>query len=120
MNHETDQDDLALGGAIAQILRQSEAIDSDTAARLSAARQQALMLAGKPALARRLLVPASAFAVMALVAIILRPQSQATPSSAVANAHGVEALDLLTDEASPAFYRDLEFYQWLEKEQPHA
>ena len=118
MSHEIDQDDLALGRAAAQTLRQSETVDRQTAARLAAARQRALLVAGKPSLPHRLLVPASAFAVMALAAVLLHPQQQATPVPAAA--HHVDALDLLTDDVSPAFYRDLEFYQWLEKEQPHA
>jgi hypothetical protein len=120
MSHENDQDDLALGRAVAQALRQSEAVDGHTAARLAAARQRALLAAGKPALAHRMLVPAGAFAAMALAAVVLRPHQQTAQSPLVASSQGVEALDLLTDDASPAFYRDLEFYQWLEKEQPHA
>ena len=119
MNLGNDQDDLALGRAAAQALRQSETVDSHTAARLAAARQHALRVAGKPALARRVLVPASAFAAMALAAVVLRPQ-QPAQTPVAANTQGMETLDLLTDDASPAFYRDLEFYQWLEKEQPHA
>lgn len=122
MSHEDNQDDLALARAAAKALRQSEAVDSHTAGQLRAARQRALAVAGKPATTRRLLVPAGAFAVMALAAVVtLRPQQQAASMpSPMADAHGVEALDLLTDDMSPVFYRDLEFYQWLEKEQPHA
>ncbi len=120
MSQEDHPDDLALARAAAKTLRQSEAVDSDTAQRLAAARQHALSVAAKPAMARRLLVPAGAFAAIALAVMVLRPQPQTIAAPAIANAQGVDTLDLLTDDMSPAFYRDLEFYQWLEKERPHA
>jgi len=120
MSHENDQDDLALARAVAQALRQSEAIDSHTAKRLAAARQRALAVAGKPSLTRRLLVPATAFAAIALAVVSLRPQQQPAQPSSVADAHTADTLDLLTDDMSPAFYRDLEFYRWLAQERPHA
>jgi hypothetical protein len=120
MSHGNEQEDRALGRAAAQALRQSETVDSHTAARLAAARQRALAVAGKPAMARRWLVPASAFAAIALAVLALRPQQQAVQAPVIANAHDIDTLDLLTDDMSPAFYRDLEFYQWLEKERPHA
>ncbi len=120
MNHQSDQDDLALARAAAQALRQSETVDSHTAARLAAARHRALAVAGKPALSRRLLVPASAFAAIALAVVVLRSQQQAAHAPVIADVHGADTLELMTDDMSPAFYRDLEFYQWLAKEQPHA
>lgn len=120
MSQEDHPDDPALARAAAKILRQSERVDSDTAQRLAAARRHALSVAGKPAMARRWLVPAGAFAALVLAVLMLRPQPQATQAPVMADAHGIDALDLLTDDMSPAFYRDLEFYQWLEKERPHA
>ena len=120
MNHENDQEDLTLARAAAQALRQSETVDSHTAARLAAARRRALAVAAKPVMTRRLLVPASAFAAIALAVVVLRPQQQAMQAPLIADAHGIDTLDLLTDDMSPAFYRDLEFYQWLEKERPYA
>lgn len=122
MSYQNDQDDLALARAAAQALRQSEAVDNHTAAKLAAARQRALAVAGKPPMARRWLVPAGvSFAAVALSAVlVLRPQQQTAQTAVIANAHDVDALDLLTDDMSPMFYRDLEFYQWLERERPHA
>lgn len=120
MSQEDHQDDLALAYAAAKALRQSETVDSKTAAKLLIARRRALAVAGTPSVPRRLLVPAGAFAAMALAVIALRTQHVAPASLPVDEAHNIDALDLLTDEMSPSFYRDLEFYQWLEKEQPHA
>lgn len=121
MSHEDNQEELALARAAVKALRQSETVDSQTSARLAAARQRALAAAGKPAVTRRMLIPAGAFAAMALAAVALRPQQHVAPAPMpLADDRGVDALELLTDDMSPAFYRDLEFYQWLEKEQPHA
>lgn len=120
MSQEDHQDELALARAAAKALRQSETIDSHSAAKLASARQRALAVAGKPAMSRRLLVPAGVFAAAALAAVMLRPQQAAPVLPPLADTQGVDALDLLTDDLSPAFYRDLEFYQWLEQERPHA
>lgn len=117
MSHQNDLDDQAFARAAAQMLRQSEAIDSRTAARLATARQQALAAADAPSWGRLALIPAAALGAAALVAVTVHPlQHQVEPAQTA----GIDTLDLLTDDMSPTFYRDLEFYRWLEKEHPHA
>ncbi|MHA6205550.1 hypothetical protein ACXU4B_14075 [Dyella soli] len=98
-------------------------IDPATAARLRAARRTALDQSDRPSLAQRLLqllLPAGAFAAIALAALMLsspveRPLgSPAGLRSAVAtDADG----DLPPDAAAadPALYQNMEFYGWLAK-----
>jgi hypothetical protein len=120
MNHETDQEDQAFARFVAQELRRSEVVDGATAQRLAAARQRALAVAGKSRRSRRLLVPATAFTAIALLAVAMRPQQHTATAPVIAAPQNLDALDLLTDDMSPTFYRDLEFYRWLEQERPRA
>ncbi|PTU31442.1 hypothetical protein [Stenotrophobium rhamnosiphilum] len=121
MNHENDQDDLAFARKAAQALRHSETIDSETAAKLALARKRALAAANTPSAQLRSMWPVAAVTAAAIVAVlVLQPERNSALNPAVADASGVDTLDLLTDDMSPAFYRDLEFYQWLAQERPNA
>lgn len=121
MNHDKDQDDQALAHTAAEALRRSENIDRATAAKLIAARERALAAVDTPRFGRRLRVPATAFALAGLVAMLsMYPRPHQEPSPITVNAQSIDALDLLTDDMSPAFYHDLEFYRWLEQQGPHA
>lgn len=121
MNHENNQDDLAFARKAAQALHRSEAVDSETAAKLAIARKRALAAARTPFLQVRAMWPAAAVTAAAFVAVlVLIPRSNPALNQPIADASGVDTLDLLTDDMSPAFYRDLEFYQWLAQERPNA
>lgn len=98
----------------------SRQLDPATADRLHAARRQAL--AARPAAvarrAPRLLLPAGAFAVLALATLMiwqpLRHASQA-PSHATAALPADAETDLPpdADSADPQLYQNLDFYGWL-------
>lgn len=90
-------------------LRRSErTLDAETVARLSAARAQAVAAARKPQWTMAWAMPAGAVAAGLLVfALLPRPMP-------VAEAPGIEALEILADELGPEFYQDLEFYEWLD------
>lgn len=121
MNHKKDQDDQSLARSAAEALRRSENIDSHTAAKLRAAREHALAAADTPSFTRRVLLPATAFAAMAMVTVLLMvPRQHQQSSPLTGDAQNIDALELLTDDMSPAFYHDLEFYRWLEQQRPHA
>jgi len=121
MNHENDQDDLAFARNAAQALRRSETIDNETAEKLAIVRKRALAAANAPLMPIRSMWPVAAVTATAIVAVlVLQPERNSTLNPAVADASGVDTLDLLTDDMSPAFYRDLEFYQWLARKRPNA
>lgn len=96
-------------------------LDPTTAARLRAARRAALAGSDGSSLAQRLLqllLPAGAFAAIALAALMLSspvqgPSGNATGLSPVTEADG----DLPPDAAAadPALYQNLDFYGWLAK-----
>lgn len=97
----------------------SRQLDPATADRLRAARRQAL--AARPAAARRaprLLLPAGAFAVLALATLMiwqpLRHAAQAPSHAAVALPADAETdLPPDADSADPQLYQNLDFYGWL-------
>lgn len=107
--------------ARALYLDASRQLDPTTAGRLRAARRQALD-AARPAPARlvpRLLLPAGAFAVLALATLMiwqpLRNMDHA-PSHAMPAASTVDADNDLppdADSADPQLYQNLDFYGWL-------
>ena len=123
MNQEADRDDLSFAYEAARQLRRSEgALDRDALEKLAAARRRALA-AARPATRRRWLLPTAGIASVLMAGALLTMfarQHMALSTQVVTESRGVETLDLLTDKMSPAFYHDLEFYQWLEKERPHA
>lgn len=119
MNQPEDRDHPEFALSARRMLRHSEVVDSATAAKLAAARQHALTAANAPRMP--VWVPATALAAAALVAVMIsRPQQVAAPSPVAVETQSVDTLDLLTDDMSPAFYRDLEFYRWLAQERPNA
>ncbi|MES2490468.1 MAG: hypothetical protein V4607_11820 [Pseudomonadota bacterium] len=120
MNHENDQDDLAFARNAAHALRRSEAVDNETTAKLAIARKRALAATNTYSLIRSIW-PVTAVTAAAIVAVLLlQPRSNSALNPAVSDASGVDTLDLLTDDMNPAFYRDLEFYQWLAQRRPNA
>lgn len=124
MNTTTDLADLpaadrAFAVMARQGLRASETLDYVESARLAAGRQRALAAMLEPT--RRpgwLLAPAGAALALALLIAVLPSRLAVTPglpAPAQVNANEVAALEWAADEAGPEFYRDLEFYQWLEQ-----
>jgi len=107
--------------ARALYLDASRQLDPATAGRLRAARRQALD-ATRPMPARlapRLLLPAGAFAVLALATLMIwQPQrnadhapARALPAAAAADADTDLPPD--ADSADPQLYQNLDFYGWL-------
>ena len=101
-------------------------LDPAMAARLRAARRGALNPAPAAHRAARLLLPAGAFAVIALAALMVwspRRPAPATvpPASAVAAAPATSDPGELppdADSADPALYQNLDFYGWLAANDP--
>lgn len=106
--------------ARALYLDASRRLDPALADRLRAARRQALAATPAPArLAPRLLLPAGAFAVLALATLVIwQPLRHADPppTRAAATAPAAEADNDLppdADSADPQLYQNMEFYGWL-------
>ncbi len=108
-------------------LRASECLNYVESARLAATRAQARALLEKP----RFAMPAwgwlAAPAALAVISLsVLRMQSPAPAAGplvspdvfATVNASSADALMWVSDEAGPDFYRDLEFYEWLQSRSP--
>jgi hypothetical protein len=100
-------------------LRASRDVDPATAGRLRAARRTALARpAGHHAL-RRVLIPASAFAMVALASLIVwqpgRGPASAPPAAVPTAEVAADPSDLPPDADStdPSLYQDLQFYSWL-------
>ncbi|MBP1475560.1 hypothetical protein J7I44_14695 [Frateuria sp. MAH-13] len=107
--------------ARALYLDASRQLDPATSGRLRAARRQALE-AAQPASARvasRLLLPAGAFAVLALATLMIwQPLRHAdhAPAHAVPAASTADTdtdLPPDADSADPQLYQNLDFYDWL-------
>ena len=112
-------------------LRASETLNYVEAARLSAARAQAREALtanrhGSPAWAW-LAVPAALAAVTVSILRFSPFETTAYSQSAVdvqaqapidVNVTDTAALEWVSDEAGPDFYRDLEFYEWLQSRSP--
>lgn len=90
-------------------------IDGATRTRLGVVRREALTAAGR---SRRpvWLLPASGLAVAATVAILTVSLWQVSP--AVDSLAALEDIALLSDEADPEFYAELEFYAWIAEGAP--
>jgi len=117
----TPDPDLFARRARALYLDASRQLDPDAADRLRGARRQALA-AARPApsrLAPRLLLPAGAFAVLALATLMIwQPLRHAgsAPPQAVSTAPGTDTDSDLppdADSADPQLYQNLDFYGWL-------
>jgi hypothetical protein len=99
-------------------LRASRDVDPATAGRLRAARRTALAGPTAHSAARRLLIPAGAFAVVALATLMVwQPLGgpSSAPPAAIQAADGSDPTDLPPDADStdPSLYKDLQFYSWL-------
>jgi len=99
--------------------RASQQLDPSTAGRLRAARREALQPVSPPPRVARLLLPAGAFAVIALAALMVwQPHRGApaptVPAAAVATvAQDDSELPPDADSADPTLYQNLDFYGWL-------
>lgn len=100
----------------------SQQLDPAIAGRLRAARREALQPVRSPHRVARLLLPAGAFAVIALAALMVwQPHRGApgptVPTAAVATAPGATQddgeLPPDADSADPNLYQNLDFYGWL-------
>jgi hypothetical protein len=101
----------------------SQHVDPVTAGRLRTARREALASSAHAAKHRagRWLIPSSAFAMLALAALMVwqpLPHRAATPSAHVAAATQTNAdidndLPPDADQTDPNLYQDLDFYGWL-------
>jgi hypothetical protein len=94
-------------------------IDPATAGRLRAARRQALDAARAPARSNaRWLLPAGAFAVIALAAMMVwqpvpHQAAPARPSASAGNEQLDSDLPPDADKVDPNLYQNLDFYGWL-------
>ena len=97
----------------------SRRIDPATAGRLRAARREALAAATAPAHLRfaRMLVPAGAFAAIAVAALMVFSPRDSAPVQAPGATQTVEATDgdLPPDlgNTDPSLMQNLDFYDWL-------
>lgn len=110
LNQEMNDQDRTFAQGARQALRQSErALDADTAARLGAARAQAVAAAGKPRWVLNWLMPMGAVAAALMVFALLPIQPTLTDT----RPHG-EAMEVMLDEVEPDLVQDLDLYVWLE------
>ena len=119
MSQEDKLDDQIFAQSLRTALRASEVVDVATARRLAQARARAV--AAMPAFASSgwsWMVPAGMTTAALLLAVSLHQTGRST--SASSDLQTADTLDLLTDDKDPQFYRDLEFYKWLEQHQHHA
>jgi len=86
-----------------------------TLARLRAARRQALEGSARRSLRPAWLFPAGALATAAVVATVAALLWFSAPSGNNLLQANVDDLGLLTAPESPDFFADLEFYDWLDK-----
>jgi hypothetical protein len=99
-------------------LRASRDVDPAMAGRLRAARRTALSAPAHHSTARRVLIPASAFAVVALATLMVwQPLGgpSSAPPAAMQAADVTDPTDLPpdADNTDPALYQDLQFSSWL-------
>ena len=128
---ELSHTDLAFAAKARQQLRASETLNYVEAARLAATRAQAREMLQTnhrqlPAwgwLAAPVAVAAVAFSLFRFDSSPALTQSPPTAAVLVqlstdVNAPAADALMWVSDEAGPDFYRDLEFYEWLQSRSP--
>jgi len=100
-------------------LEASRQLDPAMAGRLRAARRTALQASGSTAAMGRLLLPAGAFAVLALAMLMvwqpLQRGDTASPHAAVATSPAGDDNEVPPDADStdPNLYQNLDFYGWL-------
>jgi hypothetical protein len=89
------------------LLQSAERLDGRTRSRLTQARHAALAAIRQRHVLTPLLLPAGIAAAAAMALLLLNPQ-QPVPVAAV------DGLEIVTAEDSLEFYRDVEFYAWLD------
>lgn len=105
--------------ARAVFLRASEDLDPAIARRLRTARREAMQVRRASPLTARLLLPAGAFAVIALATLMVwqpRHENRVVPAPATAaSGAGTDDNELPpdADSADPGLYQNLDFYGWL-------
>lgn len=100
--------------------RASHELDPTIAGRLRAARREALQRPAPTPLANRLLLPAGAFAMLALATLLVWQPHQRAPESALpSSTTAATSIDIESelppdaDSADPNLYQNLDFYGWL-------
>ena len=98
------------------LLRDSaEQLDGATRSRLTQARHAALDAVNKPQTKMRYwLMPASGAVAAAVLAVMLSTRTTLQESEQVASAAPVDEFEIIAAEDSLEFYRDVEFYAWLD------
>ncbi len=110
--------------AAQQLTREADALDDATRARIRAARLRALdALDDRPAITAPTLtrfgVPAvAAIAATAVVVMLVVPRGSAPPPPDPIAGLGLEDLDILAAGEDLELYEHLEFYRWLETNEP--
>jgi hypothetical protein len=90
------------------LLQSADRLDGRTRSRLTQARHAALAVAQQRRMALPWLLPAGATAAAAIVAVLVARGPEPEQQTAV------DELDIVTAEDSLEFYRDVEFYAWLD------
>lgn len=100
--------------------RASQDLDPAIAGRLRASRREALQAPASTPLANRLLLPAGAFAMLALATLLVwQPHQRAPESARPSSATAAASIDTESelppdaDSADPNLYQNLDFYGWL-------
>lgn len=110
--------------AAQQLTRDADALDDTTRVRLRAARLRALdALDDRPAITAPTItgfgVPAvAAIAAAAIVTMLIVPRWSADPPPDPIASLGLEDLDILAASEDLELYEHLEFYRWLETNEP--
>jgi hypothetical protein len=94
-------------------------LDAATLSRLNRARQRALSEAPRPRWRWPLAMAGAASCALAL-ALALRTTAPAEVPMIEQGVQGAEDFELLTDGDDIALYSDLEFYAWLDSQDPEA
>lgn len=115
---DPERDDAIAARARALLDRASDELDADTRARLRAARLRALERVGARRTRRAALAAAGvgAAAAAAVAALLLRPARETDSAGAFAEAF--EDFEILGAADDLELYDDLEFYRWLEENEP--
>jgi hypothetical protein len=114
MSEETSQRDF-LKKIIGQLERDEEALDTHTARRLREGRQRALEINVRPSLRvfpGWITISGIASAVVLIIAVSLWLGSPRP----VTPLHNIEDMEVLNSPEQLEFYRDLDFYRWLDRE----
>ena len=113
---DVQQTDLE-GRAQGLLQASAEQLDGATRSRLTQARHAALdAIRQRQSKGWYWLMPAAGAAAAAIVAVVLmsRPQEVVLQAEQVAAATAADELEIVISEDSLEFYRDVEFYAWLE------